>query len=322
MTTAWTPASCAARATPWAWLPAESVMTPAAGSAAVSAAILLSATRILKAPVFWRCSALAYSRPFPTRIPRAASTRAAVEDDRMGVRSIRPSRTRRASWNRSIGTMCSGMAEVWRQSVSVAGGSRSRRFVDQRQRRPSRCNLARRSNFDTGASAASTGAGSCASPVKVLTRLEPAALPWAAQRPAPGGWPEAYHSGTNRRAEAATRPPSRSGSNAGLHPVHEQLPGSLEQPGLPVRVSLQHLQQWLQERVPEEPSRHGRIDPERRQQRSRRPVLGRLQSRQCGPEHHPPRRPRQGPPEGLQRDHAALPPLREVQQLGGRDLLQ
>src|ERR1035437_2215709 len=52
MTTACTPASWAANATPWAWFPAESVMTPAFRSAAESACILLRAPRILNAPGF------------------------------------------------------------------------------------------------------------------------------------------------------------------------------------------------------------------------------------------------------------------------------
>ena len=66
----------------------------------------------------------------------------------------------------------------------------------------------------------------------------------------------------------------------------------------------------------------GSSTPRRRQQpHRRRPGAARRMPRH-GPGRDRPRRPGQGPPEGLQRDHAAVPPLRAVQQLGGRDLLQ
>ena len=54
-----------------------------------------------------------------------------------------------------------------------------------------------------------------------------------------------------RRSRGRLAAATRSGSNAGLHPVHEQLPGPLDQPGLPVRVPLRHLRQRLPQRVPE-----------------------------------------------------------------------
>ena len=55
------PASRAAQATAWPWLPALAVTTPAACSSGVSGAILLTAPRILNAPVRWRFSAFSWT---------------------------------------------------------------------------------------------------------------------------------------------------------------------------------------------------------------------------------------------------------------------
>ena len=51
------PASRAAHATAWPWLPALAAITPAARSSADRVAIVFTAPRILKAPVRWRFSA-------------------------------------------------------------------------------------------------------------------------------------------------------------------------------------------------------------------------------------------------------------------------
>ena len=57
-TQAGTPTSCAAKATPWPWLPADAVTTPAARDAGSSWRIAFSAPRILNAPVRCRFSSL------------------------------------------------------------------------------------------------------------------------------------------------------------------------------------------------------------------------------------------------------------------------
>jgi len=63
-TVARTPASRAAHATAWPWLPALAATTPARLSASESVAILLTAPRILNEPVRCRFSAFsATSRP-------------------------------------------------------------------------------------------------------------------------------------------------------------------------------------------------------------------------------------------------------------------
>ncbi len=63
-TVAGMPASRAAQATAWPWLPALAATTPAARSSSESSAMRLTAPRILKAPVRWRFSALSStSRP-------------------------------------------------------------------------------------------------------------------------------------------------------------------------------------------------------------------------------------------------------------------
>ena len=52
------PASRAAQATAWPWLPALAATTPALRSSSPSVAIVLYAPRILNEPVRWRFSAL------------------------------------------------------------------------------------------------------------------------------------------------------------------------------------------------------------------------------------------------------------------------
>ena len=55
------PASRAAHATAWPWLPALAATTPAARSSSLSVAIVLTAPRILNAPVRWRFSAFSWT---------------------------------------------------------------------------------------------------------------------------------------------------------------------------------------------------------------------------------------------------------------------
>ena len=81
-----TPACAPAHAYAWPALPAEIVIAPRARSSAVSEEIRASAARTLNEPVFWRCSALRYSRPSAILTPVAPSTnRAAVADESIGV---------------------------------------------------------------------------------------------------------------------------------------------------------------------------------------------------------------------------------------------
>jgi hypothetical protein len=61
-TVARAPASRAAQATAWPWLPALAATTPAARSASVSVPIVLTAPRTLNEPVRWRFSALSSTR--------------------------------------------------------------------------------------------------------------------------------------------------------------------------------------------------------------------------------------------------------------------
>jgi hypothetical protein len=56
-TVAFTPASRAAHATAWPWLPALAATTPARRSPSLSVASLFTAPRTLKEPVRWRFSA-------------------------------------------------------------------------------------------------------------------------------------------------------------------------------------------------------------------------------------------------------------------------
>ena len=56
-----TPIRVAASATPWAWLPADAVTTPASCSASESVAIRLVAPRILNYPVRWNVSSFRWT---------------------------------------------------------------------------------------------------------------------------------------------------------------------------------------------------------------------------------------------------------------------
>src|SRR5437588_11135841 len=91
------PASRAAQATAWPWLPALAATTPAARSASESVFILLTAPRTLNAPVRWRFSAFSHtSRP---------ASRVNVSDPYTGVTRATPSIRARASWmSVSVGT--------------------------------------------------------------------------------------------------------------------------------------------------------------------------------------------------------------------------
>src|ERR671918_1108917 len=83
------PASRAAQATAWPWLPALAATTPAERSSGVRLAIVLTAPRILKAPVRCRFSALSStSRP---------ARRDSVSDGKTGVTRTRSRRRSRAS---------------------------------------------------------------------------------------------------------------------------------------------------------------------------------------------------------------------------------
>src|SRR3954468_2863256 len=92
------PASRAAHATAWPWLPALAATTPAARCSSVSVAIRLTAPRILNAPVRWRFSALSStSRP---------ASRDSVSDGKTGVtRAIPAMRERAASMSARLGTV-------------------------------------------------------------------------------------------------------------------------------------------------------------------------------------------------------------------------
>src|SRR5581483_5785325 len=104
-----TPSSEAARATPWAWLPALAATTPAARSAGASRAMRWYAPRILNEPVRWRYSAL-------RRIGRPASTERCSEPS-TGVRRTTGARRRRAA---------SMSSRVTSGQVEAAGSARSR----------------------------------------------------------------------------------------------------------------------------------------------------------------------------------------------------
>src|SRR5439155_20521134 len=91
-----TPASRAAQATDWPWLPAVAATTPAARSESLSQAILLTAPRILTDPV--RCRFSAFSR---TLRPVAREN---VSDGKTGVTFATPSmRSRAARMSASVG---------------------------------------------------------------------------------------------------------------------------------------------------------------------------------------------------------------------------
>ena len=75
------------------------MIAPRDRSSAVSDEIRASAARGLNEPVFWRCSALRYSRPSASSAPVAASTnRAAVADESIGVWWMRSPRRARIAW--------------------------------------------------------------------------------------------------------------------------------------------------------------------------------------------------------------------------------
>ena len=78
-TSASTPSVAAAQASAWAWLPAETPITPLPRSSAVSDRIRLSAPRALNEPVCWNSSAFRY-RPGPR-----------LRDVNVGVRWTAPS---------------------------------------------------------------------------------------------------------------------------------------------------------------------------------------------------------------------------------------
>src|SRR5919108_5582508 len=83
-----TPASRAAQATAWPWLPALAATTPARRSDSESAATVLTPPRILNEPVRWRFSAFSStSRP---------AARESVSDQYTGVSRATPDRRARA----------------------------------------------------------------------------------------------------------------------------------------------------------------------------------------------------------------------------------
>src|SRR6187551_3319005 len=90
------PAWRAAHATAWPWLPALAATTPASRSAGESVAIVLTAPRILKAPVRCRFSALSCTdRP---------ASRENVSEPNAGVTRAMPRRrSRAASMSASVG---------------------------------------------------------------------------------------------------------------------------------------------------------------------------------------------------------------------------
>src|SRR5215467_13958215 len=94
-----TPASRAAHATAWPWLPALAATTPAARSSSPSNAILLTAPRTLNEPVRWRFSAFSQSsRP---------ASRDRVSEPYTGVTRATPARRPRASsMSRKLGAVC------------------------------------------------------------------------------------------------------------------------------------------------------------------------------------------------------------------------
>src|SRR5919202_138726 len=97
-TVAWTPASRAAHATAWPWLPALAATTPAARSESDNVAILLTAPRILNEPVRCRFSAFSHtSRPV---------IRDNVSDGYAAVTRATPSsRARAVSMSASVGAV-------------------------------------------------------------------------------------------------------------------------------------------------------------------------------------------------------------------------
>src|SRR5919108_2818837 len=91
-----TPASRAAQATAWPWLPALAATTPARRSDSESAATVLTPPRILNEPVRWRFSAFSStSRP---------ARRESVSDANTGVtRACAATRSRAARTSANVG---------------------------------------------------------------------------------------------------------------------------------------------------------------------------------------------------------------------------
>src|SRR5713226_1162711 len=93
-----TPSARAAQATDWPWLPAVAATTPAARSASVSVAILLTAPRILNEPV--RCRFSAFSNTLRPVI------RVNVSDGKTGVTLATPTmRSRAARMSATVGAI-------------------------------------------------------------------------------------------------------------------------------------------------------------------------------------------------------------------------
>jgi len=85
-----TPASAAATATPWAWLPAEAAITPRSRALVGKVRMRFSAPRILYDPVRCRFSYFSQTRP-----PHSSEK---VRDSQQGVRWTRPLRRAAAAW--------------------------------------------------------------------------------------------------------------------------------------------------------------------------------------------------------------------------------
>src|SRR5256885_1532158 len=85
-TVARTPSSRAAHPTACPWLPALAATTPAARSASLRSESMLTAPRILKAPVRWRFSALSQT-PRPLRRDRVAELKTGVWRTRLSTRA-------------------------------------------------------------------------------------------------------------------------------------------------------------------------------------------------------------------------------------------
>src|SRR4051812_23532988 len=104
-TVALMPSACAARATPWAWFPADAATTPRAFSSSERRDIRVYAPRTLKEPVRWRFSHLR-----KTWLPVSAESH---RDPSIGVRSAR---------GLIVSAACSmSSTDTWTTSVILAG---------------------------------------------------------------------------------------------------------------------------------------------------------------------------------------------------------
>src|SRR5215212_8865767 len=104
-TVALMPSACAARATPWAWLPADAATTPRAFSSSERRDIRVYAPRTLKDPVRWRFSHLR-----KTGLPVSAESH---RDPSIGVRRAR---------GLIVSAACSmSSIETWTTSVILPG---------------------------------------------------------------------------------------------------------------------------------------------------------------------------------------------------------